>query len=78
MILELKDKAAKLGREADTAGAAALKTGDQIKDDALSALVNLGYRASTAKDAVDRIMKEAPAALSLDQLLKQVLRTLAG
>ena len=78
MILELKDKAAKLGGEIVKGGNVGLKTGEKIKDDALSALVNLGYRASTAKDIVEGIVKGAPATLSLDQLLKQALRLLAG
>ena len=78
MILEMKDKAAKFGRETVPAGAVALKTGDQVKDDALSALVNLGYKGSAVKEIVDRIMREAPEAPSLDQLLKRALRTLAG
>ena len=78
MILELKDKAAKLGRDDVTVCTVAVKTGDQVKEDALSALVNLGYKGSAVKDVVDRIMKEAPETPSLDQLLKQALRTLAG
>jgi Holliday junction DNA helicase RuvA len=78
MILELKDKAAKLGRDDVTVCTVAVKTADQVKEDALSALVNLGYKGSAVKDIVDRIMKEAPETPSLDQLLKQALRTLAG
>ena len=78
MILELKDKAAKLGRDDVTVCTVAVKTGDQVKEDALSALVNLGYKGSTVKDVVDRIMRKAPETPSLDQLLKQALRTLAG
>ncbi|OGP83423.1 MAG: Holliday junction DNA helicase RuvA [Deltaproteobacteria bacterium RBG_16_58_17] len=78
MILELKDKAAKLGRDDVTVCTVAVKTGDQVKEDALSALVNLGYKGSAVKDVVDRIMREAPETPSLDQLLKQALRTLAG
>ncbi|OHE24294.1 MAG: Holliday junction DNA helicase RuvA [Syntrophobacterales bacterium RBG_19FT_COMBO_59_10] len=78
MILELKDKAAKLVRDDVTVCTVAVKTGDQVKEDALSALVNLGYKGSAVKDVVDRIMKEAPETPSLDQLLKQALRTLAG
>jgi holliday junction DNA helicase RuvA len=77
MILELKDKAAKLGREMVMVGAPD-KTGDTVQDDALSALVNLGYRPSAAKDAVDRIVREAQTPPSLDGLLKQALRLLAG
>jgi Holliday junction DNA helicase RuvA len=77
MILELKDKAIKLGRESSTVGTV-IKTGDQVKDDALSALVNLGYKGSAVKDVVDRIMRESPEPPSLDHLLKQALRVLAG
>lgn len=78
MILELKDKAIKLGRQGAMVGTVAVKTGDQVKDDALSALVNLGYKGSAVKDVVDRIMRETPETPSLDQLLKQALRALAG
>lgn len=77
MILELKDKAAKLGREMVMVGVPD-KAGDTVQDDALSALVNLGYRPSAAKDAVDRIVREAQTPPSLDGLLKQALRLLAG
>ena len=78
MILELKDKAAKLDRDEVAAGKVAVKPGEQVKEDALSALVNLGYKGSAVKDAVDRIVREAPEPLSLDRLLKQALRVLAG
>jgi holliday junction DNA helicase RuvA len=78
MILELKDKAAKLGRETSPGGTVVVKTGAQIQDDALSALVNLGYKGSAVKEVVDRIMREAPEPPSLDRLLKQALRVLAG
>jgi len=78
MVLELKDKVAKLDREAVAVGTVTAEKGAQVKDDALSALVNLGYKGSAVKEIVDRIMREAPEAPSLDQLLKRALRTLAG
>jgi Holliday junction DNA helicase RuvA len=78
MILEMKDKAAKFGRESVPAGTVAFKTGDQVKDDAFSALVNLGYKGSTVKEVIDRIVRESKEIPSLDQLLKQALKTLAG
>jgi Holliday junction DNA helicase RuvA len=78
MILELKDKAVKLGSEAAPVGVAKVRTGEQMKEDALSALVNLGYKGSSARDAVEQIMREAPAPLSLDRILKKALRILAG
>lgn len=78
MILELKDKAARLGSEPAFAATVADKTGDQVKDDALSALVNLGYKGSIVRDVVDRIMRDEPKAPTLDYLLKQALKALAG
>jgi Holliday junction DNA helicase RuvA len=78
MILELKDKAAKFGTETIPVGTVVLKTGDQVKDDALSALVNLGYKGSAVKEVIDRIVRESREIPSLDRLLKQALKTLAG
>ena len=78
IILELKDKAAKLDGETIAVGMITDEKGAQVKEDALSALVNLGYKGSAVKEVVDRIIREAPVAPSLDQLLKRALRTLAG
>jgi Holliday junction DNA helicase RuvA len=78
MILELKDKMAKIGRETLPGGTDMSKAGGQVKDDALSALVNLGYKGSAVKEVVDRIVREAKEPPSLDRLLKQALRVLAG
>lgn len=78
MILEMKDKAAKLGAAAAPAGTVAEEAGDQVKDDAHSALVNLGYKGTAVKEVIDRILREAPGALSLDQLLKQALKTIGN
>jgi holliday junction DNA helicase RuvA len=78
MILELKDKAMNLGSEIAPVGGTTVRTGEQVKEDALSALVNLGYKGSSARDAVEQIMKEALEPLSLDHILKKALRILAG
>ncbi|MBM4313917.1 MAG: Holliday junction branch migration protein RuvA [Deltaproteobacteria bacterium] len=78
MILEMKDKAAKFGRESVPVGTVAVKTGDQVKDDALSALVNLGYKGSAVKEIIERIAREDKETPSLDRLLKAALKTLAG
>jgi Holliday junction DNA helicase RuvA len=78
IILELKDKMSKLDRgkvPTETTGAG---PDERIKEDVLSALVNLGYKGSLVKEVVDRMMREASPAPSLDQLLKQALRVLAG
>ena len=78
MILELKDKAGHLSREVAPAGDVVIQTADQAKEDALSALVNLGYKGSSVRDAVELAMKDASEPLSLDDLLKKALRFLAG
>jgi Holliday junction DNA helicase RuvA len=71
-------KTAKLGGESMPAGIVEANKDDRVEDDALSALVNLGYKGSAVKDVVDRIIREAVEVPSLDQLLKQALRILAG
>lgn len=79
MILELKDKMVKLG-----AGYVICKDDDDIvvfdnlRDDALSALVNLGYKITRAKEVLDKIVGESPQSPSLDVLLKKALQVLAG
>jgi Holliday junction DNA helicase RuvA len=78
MILELKDKAGHLGHEVPPAGDVVLRTAEQTKEDALSALVNLGYKGSSVRDAVELAMKAASEPISLDDLLKKALRFLAG
>lgn len=78
MILELKEKVARLQAEADQPGIATPQGNLQIQDDALSALLNLGYRAPVAKEAIERALKGESSGLSLDRLLKEALRILAG
>lgn len=78
MILELKDKAGHLSREVAPADDAVIRTSEEAKEDALSALVNLGYKGSSVRDAVELAMKDASEPLSLDDILKKALRFLAG
>ncbi len=78
MILELKDKVAGLAGEPPAAGVFRTGSGERVKEDALSALVNLGYRASAAREALERIVEQAPEPLPLDLLLKKALKSLAG
>lgn len=78
MILELKEKMGRLDPDKEIAGPPPPLPEERIKEDVLSALVNLGYKGSAVKEVVDRIVKESTAIPSLDQLLKQALRTLAG
>jgi holliday junction DNA helicase RuvA len=49
-----------------------------IKEDVLSALINLGYKNNIAKDALDKVIQLSKEELTLDQLLKKTLKSLAG
>ncbi len=48
-----------------------------VVDDALSALVNLGYKESVAKKAVDLIYKECDDQITLERLLTESLKHLS-
>ena len=78
MILELKDKMGRIESETALRGVPSEAPVERIKEDALSALVNLGYKGAAVKEIVERILKGTVPAPSLDQLLKQALRVLAG
>lgn len=79
MILELKDKMLKLSASdivyKDNGDIVIF---DSTKDDALSALINLGYKSHRAREVVDKIVSESPQSLTLDVLLKKALKILAG
>ncbi len=80
IVLELKDRAAKItaqGQGADI-GVGVTAVHEDLQDDALSALMNLGYKNQAAKDALSKVCKDAPAGLTLDLLLKNALKVLAG
>lgn len=79
MIVELKDRIMKVelkeagaDREPETAD------DEAMKEDALSALVNLGYKSGAANHVIDRILAASSTKLSLDVLLKESLKALSG
>lgn len=77
IVLELKEKAAKL-HPALAATSEALPAGsDPTFEDALSALTNLGYRAQDAKDALKRARKSKGEIVSLQELIRETLKELA-
>ena len=69
MALELKDKVEEL------APPAAPDSPRGVREDVLSALVNLGYRARDAERAIDKVKDPAD---EFEELLRQTLRMLAG
>lgn len=81
LVTELKDKAAAFGaalsvpREAHAAASAA--TGAAVNEDAVSALVNLGYRRVEAFGAVARVTQRLGAGAKLDAVIRAGLQELA-
>ncbi|MBP1711084.1 MAG: holliday junction helicase [Deltaproteobacteria bacterium] len=79
LILELKDKAVKkMAAEQIPMMDTKQKRNEMIREDVLSALVNLGYKGNAARDALDKVVREAEGELPMDQLLKKALKILAG
>ena len=74
IVLELKDRLPKVETAAGT-GAAAVET-PLLRDDLLSALINLGYHRPVAEKAVDAAAVAAPDG-GFEAILKQALRELA-
>ena len=79
LLTELKDKAGAMPSAtgvaytpADNRGAA-----PTIADDAMSALVNLGYRRIEAQPVVERVLQRLGDAATLDALIRDSLRELA-
>jgi len=82
LVVELRDKVAALAspeaEQAAAAGAAAIPftTGDSVRSDALSALLNLGYQRGAAEKAVTTTINEG-GDLSVESILRSSLRKLA-
>jgi Holliday junction DNA helicase RuvA len=72
--LELKDKLAAFVPAQDAPSGAG--TGDSLKDDVLSALINLGYHRPLAERALEAALRAATDG-SFEKTLKQALRELA-
>jgi Holliday junction DNA helicase RuvA len=78
LVVELRDK---IGELAATAGAAAVVSSDELPsdivyDDALSALVNLGYQKAAAERALKKVVQEGTE-MSVQRLLRRSLQVLA-
>ena len=78
IVLELKDKMRKIAQDLPEGRDAVMpaKPDDLLREDALSALVNLGYRTNAVKEVLDKLLKELPPDATIDVLLKKALRAL--
>jgi holliday junction DNA helicase RuvA len=77
LVLELKDKVGKLHPGSLPAHDSPRQGQDVTFDDALSALVNLGYRAQDAKEALKQVKRSNPDALVLKDMIRESLKELA-
>ena len=76
MILELRDKMK--GFTPDKANLTD-SMGSRLKEDVLSALVNLGYQRHSAERSLEKVLEAAgPEAAGFENLLRAVLRRLSG
>jgi Holliday junction DNA helicase RuvA len=79
LVIELRDKVSELasGVSADVSMAAGAAIGGEgVFDDALSALVNLGYKKDAAEKALQQAMKDGTE-LNVQKLLRAALQRLA-
>ncbi len=77
MILELRDRVIKLAPQEVPEEIKAAGTLDAVREDALSALVNLGYKKSVAKMVLDRVLDVDADGLALEEVLKRALKELS-
>ena len=77
IALELKDKVERLhpvtARTPETPAGRTYR----LQDDALSALVNLGYRAADVREALRRLARSRPEPILLQDMIKEALKDLA-
>lgn len=76
MVLELKDKVLKLHKEKPGVQAKPVLTSDEVLEDAISALVNLGYKRPQAEGALEKVKKDNPDS-DIEEMIKGALKILA-
>ena len=77
LALELTDKVDKLGTAAGPRAAKADEPSGKLMDDALSALVNLGYKAADVKDVIKQVLADRNGDTPLQDLIRAALQELA-
>ncbi|WP_339758612.1 Holliday junction branch migration protein RuvA [Algoriphagus aquimarinus] len=75
IILELKDKVGKAGSDAGTASLGFLKSSNKIREEALQALITLGFPKAAAEKNIATVLKKTTGEISLEDLIKASLKT---
>ena len=77
IVLELKEKAARIHPTAGAVSSGPAGASDRLHDDALSALVNLGYRPADVKEVIKGIFRGTSPPSSLQDVIREALKDLA-
>jgi Holliday junction DNA helicase RuvA len=73
IVIDLKDK---LMKGSDTASPIFMQSGNTQKEEALSALVTLGFMKNNAEKVIDQILKKSQEHLTVEKLIKAALQNL--
>ena len=74
--MELRDKVLKLHKEKPGVQAKPVLTSDEVLEDAISALVNLGYKRPQAEGALEKVKKDNPDS-DIEEMIRGALKILA-
>jgi len=74
VILELKDKFKK-EEFIGSAETSSISSNNSFRNEALSALINLGFAKNSAEKVIDKILQKNSEKLSLEELIKQALKS---
>ncbi|PZX59240.1 Holliday junction DNA helicase subunit RuvA [Algoriphagus ratkowskyi] len=75
IILELKDKVGKGGTDASATSLGFLKSSNKIREEALQALITLGFPKVAAEKNIAAVLKKTTSEISLEDLIKASLKT---
>ncbi|MAN85780.1 MAG: Holliday junction branch migration protein RuvA [Algoriphagus sp.] len=75
IILELKDKVSKSGSDVSTSSLGFLKSSNKLREEALQALITLGFPKAAAEKNITQVLKKPTGEISLEDLIKASLKT---
>lgn len=75
IILELKDKVGKSGSDGSPTPVGFLKSSNKIREEALQALITLGFPKAAAEKNIAQVLKKTNGEISLEDLIKASLKT---
>ncbi|MGM0944403.1 MAG: Holliday junction branch migration protein RuvA [Bacteroidota bacterium] len=75
IILELKDKVGKGSSDSSTVPMGFLKSSNKIREEALQALITLGFPKTAAEKNIAQVLKKTNGEISLEDLIKASLKT---